>query len=61
MTRAAVPPPRSVLRRVDRAVALCLVPAALLAIAGWRLRWVNEDGFIYLRIVDNLLAGHGPV
>jgi arabinofuranosyltransferase len=50
-----------VTRRLDRVLALCLVPAALLAVAGWRLRWVNEDGFIYLRIADNLLSGHGPV
>jgi arabinofuranosyltransferase len=50
-----------VTRRPDRVVALCLVPALLLAFAGWQLRWVNEDGFIYLRIADNLLSGHGPV
>ena len=41
--------------------ALVATPAALLAVLGWRMRWVNEDGFIYFRVVDNLLAGAGPV
>jgi arabinofuranosyltransferase len=50
-----------VTRRLDRVALLCLAPAALLAFAGWRLRWIDEDGFIYLRIADNLLSGHGPV
>ena len=37
------------------------VPAVIVAIAGWSHRWVNEDAFINLRIVDNVLGGHGPV
>jgi arabinofuranosyltransferase len=49
------------LRRVDPTLALALVPVALLLAIGWELRWVNEDGFIYLRVVDHLLAGEGPV
>jgi len=49
------------LRRLDPTLALALVPVALLLIVGWELRWVNEDGFIYFRVVDNLLAGDGPV
>ncbi len=48
-------------RRLDRVALLCLIPAALLAVAGWLGRWVNEDGYIYLRIADNVLAGNGPV
>ncbi len=41
--------------------------AALGAVAGvhlvlaWNRRWVHEDGFINIRIVDQLLAGNGPV
>ena len=49
------------LRAVDPALALALLPVAILAIVGWALRWINEDGFIYFRVVDNLLAGDGPV
>jgi len=50
-----------VIARIDRVTVLCLAPAALLAVAGWLDRWVNEDGYIYLRIADNVLAGNGPV
>ena len=41
--------------------AVLLVPAALLAWLGWTRRWVAEDAFIDLRVVQNVLAGHGPV
>jgi len=49
------------LRAVDPALAVALVPVAILALVGWELRWVNEDGFIYFRVVENLLSGDGPV
>jgi arabinofuranosyltransferase len=49
------------LRTVDRTVWLCAVPIALLAIAGWHRRWVTDDAFIDLRVVDNIAHGHGPV
>lgn len=29
--------------------------------AVWSHRWMSDDGFINLRIVDNILSGHGPV
>jgi len=48
-------------RGVDPSLLLVLVPLALFAAVGWHLRWVNEDGFIYFRVVDHLLAGDGPV
>ena len=54
-------PLRDRLRRTDPALALALVPVAILALVGWEQRWVNEDGFIYLRVIENLLAGDGPV
>jgi arabinofuranosyltransferase len=38
-----------------------LLPTAFLAIAAWRHRWITEDGFIYLRIAEQLSAGNGPV
>jgi arabinofuranosyltransferase len=37
------------------------VPAALLALGAWSHRWVCEDAFIFFRVVDQLLAGNGPV
>ena len=45
--------------RVSKAVAF--VPSVLIAIAGWSHRWMNEDAYINLRVVDQIFAGHGPV
>jgi arabinofuranosyltransferase len=41
--------------------ALLYVPAIVIAIGGWAYRWMDEDAFINLRIVDQIYAGHGPV
>lgn len=50
-------------RWVWRAVQLgvVLLPAAMILVAGWQRRWLNEDAFINLRIVDQIFGGHGPV
>jgi arabinofuranosyltransferase len=53
-------------QRVSRRRALALgapayVPALMIAIGGWQHRWMDEDAFINLRIVDQIFAGHGPV
>src|SRR5437879_9796476 len=37
------------------------VPALVIAVGGWEHRWMDEDAFINLRIVDQIFAGHGPV
>jgi arabinofuranosyltransferase len=37
------------------------LPVVLLAERAWALRWMSDDGFINLRVVQQLLAGHGPV
>jgi len=37
------------------------LPVVLLAERAWALRWMSDDGFINLRVVQELLAGHGPV
>jgi len=29
--------------------------------AGWAHRWITDDGFIYLRVVQQIRAGNGPV
>jgi arabinofuranosyltransferase len=52
--------PPSRLRRVLFA-APAYVPAVMIAIGGWQHRWMDEDAFINLRIIDQIFAGHGPV
>ncbi|MFE0132916.1 hypothetical protein ACFWY6_15305 [Streptomyces sp. NPDC059037] len=42
-------------------VTLCLLPALLIAVAGFRRRWMSDDGHIYVRTVRQILAGNGPV
>ena len=37
------------------------VPVLLLLAGAWSRRWVSDDGFINLRIVEQLWAGNGPV
>jgi arabinofuranosyltransferase len=36
-------------------------PAATIGVAGFLNRWNSEDAFINFRVVDQLLAGNGPV
>lgn len=40
---------------------LIALPVLLLAVQGWRHRYIVDDGFIYLRIISNVLDGDGPV
>jgi len=40
---------------------LLAMPISVVAVLGWRRRWMSDDGFINVRIVENLFAGHGPV
>ncbi len=42
-------------------LAVALAPALALLLLGWSRRWICEDAFIDLRVVENLLAGSGPV
>ena len=37
------------------------VPALMITIGGWQHRWMDEDAFINLRVIDQIFAGHGPV
>src|ERR1700723_1825811 len=48
------------LARVAHA-ALVLAPVAFLTGGAWARRWMDDDGFINLRVVRNVLHGHGPV
>lgn len=64
-----VPPPSVGTRRRGVAAAfrmvvlaaLALAPAVVVSVLGFERRWMDEDAFINLRIVRNLLQGHGPV
>jgi arabinofuranosyltransferase len=42
-------------------VLLLAVPALVILWCGWRHRWTADDGFINLRIVRQIVDGHGPV
>ena len=46
--------------RVARAGLLAL-PVVILAVGAWHSRWMSDDGFINLRVVSQIQAGHGPV
>ena len=67
MTTLLAPPDRETdARRAPRwrrlgAAAPAYLPALMIAIGGWQHRWMDEDAFINLRIVDQIFAGHGPV
>jgi arabinofuranosyltransferase len=40
---------------------LLAVPLVILSVGAWRFRGMVDDGWIYLRIVQNVVAGNGPV
>jgi arabinofuranosyltransferase len=40
---------------------LFALPLVLLAWNAWHQRWMSDDGLINLRVVDQVLAGNGPV
>jgi arabinofuranosyltransferase len=42
-------------------VLLFVVPLVVLLVGAWRYRWMSDDGFINLRVVRQIEAGHGPV
>ncbi|MFD9439431.1 hypothetical protein ACFWBR_12490 [Streptomyces sp. NPDC060006] len=42
-------------------VAVWLVPALVVAYAGYQRRWMSDDAYIYVRTVRQVLAGNGPV
>ncbi|MEU2558727.1 hypothetical protein ABZ626_05205 [Streptomyces longispororuber] len=53
--------PGSVRRDRPWHLAVCLLPALVIVCAGYRRRWMSDDGHIYLRTVRQVLEGHGPV
>jgi arabinofuranosyltransferase len=42
-------------------VAVLALPVVVLAVLAWTHRSMFADGYIYLHVVQNVLAGHGPV
>lgn len=40
---------------------IALIPVTFLGWMGFERRWMTEDAFISLRVVHNILSGHGPV
>jgi arabinofuranosyltransferase len=47
--------------RTVAVVAVLAVPVVLILVQGWSHRWLNEDAYINLRVVDQIYAGNGPV
>lgn len=41
--------------------AVLALPVLVLGVMAWRHRYIVDDGFIYLRIISNVLDGDGPV
>ena len=42
-------------------VTLVIVPVALFGWLSWHVRVLVDDGYIYLHVVQQIIAGHGPV
>jgi arabinofuranosyltransferase len=40
---------------------LLAAPLVIVLVGAWRFRWLSDDSFIDLRVVRNILSGHGPV
>src|SRR5579859_3103786 len=40
---------------------LCALPVVALIAFGYEHRWTSDDSFIDFRVVQQILAGHGPV
>lgn len=36
-------------------------PIVMVAFMGWQQRWISDDGWINIRVVDQFFAGNGPV
>lgn len=39
----------------------CVAPIVMVALLGWHQRWIADDGWINIRVVEQVLAGNGPV
>lgn len=41
--------------------AACAAPIVMVALLGWHQRWISDDGWINIRVLEQFLAGNGPV
>jgi arabinofuranosyltransferase len=48
-------------RRTVVQLAVLALPVVVLGVLAWTHRSIFYDGYIYLHVVQNILAGHGPV
>lgn len=63
MSKGREDAPRTARRSPNGAIQAAFFAAipTLLVVAGWLRRWTADDGFIYVRVVQNVLAGNGAV
>jgi arabinofuranosyltransferase len=54
-------PPLRVRISAPLQVALLAFAPAVVGVMGWSRRWMSDDGYIHLRVVDQLLHGNGLV
>ena len=47
--------------RTSPLLLMAMAPVVFFGAMIWSRRWMSDDGFINIRIIENLLAGHGPV
>ncbi|WP_406169333.1 hypothetical protein [Streptomyces sp. NBC_00996] len=68
--RREVPPPssfpellagRNISPQAWLRTAVWMIPALVVAFAGFQRRWMADDAYIYVRTVRQILAGNGPV
>lgn len=48
-------------RLLTPSVLAVAAPILMTAFLGWKMRWVSDDGWINIRVVEQFLAGNGPV
>ena len=58
---ATTPPPSLPHRHPYAQIGVLVAPVVTLAVLAWVHRSIYYDGYIYLHVVANILAGHGPV
>ncbi|WP_369243768.1 hypothetical protein [Streptomyces sp. R41] len=54
-------PGRNASRQPLLRMAVWMVPALVVGLAGFQRRWMSDDAYIYVRTVRQILAGNGPV
>lgn len=42
-------------------IGLIALPLVVIAVMGWQQRWASDDSYINFRVIENIVAGNGPV